>query len=479
MRETLKPLTHFLARLGSLLAPARPRGPADRVVLPWRDDALRAYPSVGLTPSRALAMLQSADAGAPETLFELYRDMLQKWPRLAAVEATRRLALTGLEWDIAPARQRGNMGDRSPTGLCRNVGDRFPTGLFTLEPQTIPSASPQPHGTEEETGRRPVPHTIPQTRDDVAAFCRETLDAIENLDAVLDHLASAIGFGIAVAEIVWDRGRVVALEPVPWSRLVADVHEPWRLRVLTESDPSIGVALDEQPAKWIVHRPRTALGRLFDGGLLRSSLLLFLAQNTSFKDWLAYSQIAGMPVRVAQFEPGTPEAERRALLRVMETLGTQAAAVMSKAVELRFLESSRSDKPYEALQEYCNTEVTILWLGQHLTTDIKNSGSRAAAEVHDRVREDLLVDDMRDEAATLRRDLLRPMVEARFGPAAVVPEFRRSLVESIDTKTLAQTLAVASRELRMRIPRAWAHRSLGIPEAAAGEAVLESTEDRR
>lgn len=435
MREPLKPLTHFLARLGSLLAPARPRGPADRVVLPWREDALRAYPSIGLTPSRALAMLQSADAGAPETLFELYRDMLQKWPRLAAVEATRRLALTGLEWDIAPPRQRRG----ATVGLA----------------------------------------SAPQPADEVSSFCRETLDALENLDAALDHLASAIGFGIAVAEIVWDRGRVVALEPVPWSRLVADVHEPWRLRVLTESDPSIGVALDEQPAKWIVHRPRAALGRLFDGGLMRSSLLLFLAQNTSFKDWLAYSQIAGMPVRVAQFESGTPEAERRALLRVMETLGTQAAAVMSKAVELRLLESSRGDKPYQALQEYCNTEVTILWLGQHLTTDIKNSGSRAAAEVHDRVREDLLVDDLRDEAATLRRDLLRPMVEARFGPAAAVPEFRRSLVESIDTKTLAQTLAVASRELRMRIPRAWAHRSLGIPEAAAGEAVLEATEDPR
>lgn len=435
MRQPLKPLTHFLARLGSLLAPARPRSPADRVVLPWREDALRAYPSIGLTPSRALAMLQSADAGAPETLFELYRDMLQKWPRLAAVEATRRLALTGLEWDIAPPRQRRS----ASVGLA----------------------------------------SAPQPADEVTAFCRATLDAVENFDAALDHLASAIGFGIAVAEIVWDRGRVIALEPVPWSRLVADVHEPWRLRVLTESDPSIGVALDQQPAKWIVHRPRTALGRLFDGGLLRSTLLLFLAQNTSFKDWLAYSQIAGMPVRVAQFEPGTPEAERRALLRVMETLGTQAAAVMSKAVELRLLESSRSDKPYQALQEYCNTEVTILWLGQHLTTDIKNSGSRAAAEVHDRVREDLLVDDMRDEAATLRRDLLRPMVEARFGPATAIPEFRRSLVESIDTKTLAQTLAVASRELRMRIPRAWAHRSLGIPEAAAGEAVLESTEDRR
>lgn len=416
MRDAVR---HMLGALGSLLGPGgRRRRDAGRLVAPWREDAARGYPSVGLTPSRALAILQNADGGAPEMLFELFRDMVQKWPRLAAVEATRRLALTGLEWDIFAGGRRDGPIENRPT----------------IRQQTTINA------------------------DAVAAFCRDTLDSIENFDGVLDHLAAAIGFGVSVVEIVWDRGRVVALEPVPWSRLVADALEPWRLRIRTEDEPSVGVAADEHPAKFIVHRPRAALGRLFDGGLMRSSLLLYLAQNTSFKDWLTYSQIAGMPVRVAQFEPGTPEAERRALLRVLETLGTEAAAVMSKAVELRLLESGRSDKPYQALQEYCNTEVTILWLGQHLTTDIKNSGSRAAAEVHDRVREDLLVDDMRDEAATLRRDLLRPMVEARFGPAAAIPEFRRSLVESIDTKTLAQTLAVASRELRMRVPQArhWA-----------------------
>ena len=49
--------------------------------------------------------------------------------------------------------------------------------------------------------------------------------------------------------------------------------------------------------------------------------------------------------------------------------------------------------------------MTILWLGQSLTTDIGEHGSRAAAEVHDRVREDLLVDDIADEGQTLARDL--------------------------------------------------------------------------
>jgi phage gp29-like protein len=233
------------------------------------------------------------------------------------------------------------------------------------------------------------------------------------------------------------------------------------------------VPIDAQPFKWIVHRPRVAAGRLFDGGLLRTSLLLYLAQNLSFKDWLIYSQIAGMPLRVAQFAPGTPEAEKAALLRILEKLGTDAVAVLSKSVELKLVEAGQSGaKPYQPLQDYCNTEVTILWLGQHLTTDVRASGSRAAAEIHDRVREDLLVDDIRDEAATLRRDVLIPMIAARFGAGVETPTFRRSLAEAVDTKVLADTLAVAVNRLRLRVPAAWAHRALGIPEAAAGEAVL-------
>jgi phage gp29-like protein len=300
-----------------------------------------------------------------------------------------------------------------------------------------------------------------------------TLGSLQRFHDVLDHLARAIGYGIAVVELVWDSGKLVDLVPVPYSRLVSDVNEPWRLRVRTEEDPSVGAALDEYPAKWIVHQPRALPGRHFEGGLLRASALLYLAQNLSFKDWLIYSQIAGMPVRVGRFEPGTPEADKQQLLKMLESLGTDAVAILSKNIELQMFESSRSgDKPYQPLQEYCNNEVTILWLGQHLTTDLRGEGSRAAAEIHDRVREDLLVDDIADEAQTLRRDLLTPLVRARFGDGAAVPQLRRSLIQSVDTKVLADTLAVAVRELGLQVPQRWVHRALGIPEASAGEPVL-------
>lgn len=424
LHRTRQYVAQLFKVLGSLL-PGIPRSDATltRVVRPWREDAAHSYPSVGLTPGRVLSFLQAADAGAPQLQFELFNEMLQKWPRLAAVENTRRLALTGLEWEIVPA-------------------------------------------------ARPI---AGQTRiaEEAAAFCRETLEALDGFRDALDHLANALGYGIAVAELVWENGRLIDFAPVPYSRLVGDSAEPWRLRIRTETEPAGGVALDEHPFKWIIHKPRVTPGRHFEGGLLRASALLFLAQNLSLKDWLIYSQIAGMPVRVAQFEPGTPDDDKDKLLRMLERMGTDAVAVLSKNVELKFLEAAASgEKPYRPLQDYCNTEITILWLGQHLTTDVRASGSRAAAEIHDRVREDLLVDDMADEARTLRRDLLKPLAQARFGDGAPVPQFRRSLVQAVDTKTLADTLAVAVRQLGLAVPKQWAHRALGIPEPKAGEPVL-------
>ncbi|MCK4342018.1 MAG: DUF935 family protein [Phycisphaerae bacterium] len=426
LKQTRQRVASVLRALGSLLPPGSDRRrDASRLIQPWRQDSARTYPTIGLTPSRLLAFLQAADAGSPQMQFELFSEMLQKWPRLAAVEATRRLALTGLDWEVSQATVEATETTRS------DAAER------------------------------------------AADFCRASLASLERFREVLDHMANAIGYGIAVAELVWEDGRLADLVPVPYSRLSGDPHEPWRLRVLTEDEPSLGVTLDEQPNKWIIHKPRALPGRQFDGGLLRASALLYLAQNLSFKDWLIFSQIAGMPVRVAQFEPGTPETDKQKLLKMLETLGTDAVAVFGKNVDLQFVEPARGGaRPYEPLQNYCNTEITILWLGQHLTTDLRASGSRAAAEVHDRVREDLLVDDIADESQSIRRDVLTPLVRAKFGDGVPVPHLRRSLVQSVDTKVLADTLAVAVNQLGLAVPARWVHQALGIPQPQADEPVL-------
>ena len=86
--------------------------------------------------------------------------------------------------------------------------------------------------------------------------------------------------------------------------------------------------------------------------------------------------------------------------------------------------------------------------------------------------EDLLVHDIAEEAATIERDLLTPLVRARFGPQAPVPSFGRALIQSVDTKVLAETLAVAVDHLGLEVPRSWLYRALGVPEPEPGAPVL-------
>ena len=167
--------------LGSLL-PRKPGSPdrLNRIVRPWRHDSERTYPTVGLKPSRLLSYLQAADAGSPQMQFELFGEMLQKWPRLAAVENTRRLALTGLDWEIMPA--PGGTTDGGRSGVAQAVADH----------------------------------------------CRETFLSLDRFRDVLSHLASAIAYGVALAELVWESSRLVDVVPVPYARLCSDPHEPWR-----------------------------------------------------------------------------------------------------------------------------------------------------------------------------------------------------------------------------------------------------------
>ena len=61
---------------------------------------------------------------------------------------------------------------------------------------------------------------------------------------------------------------------------------------------------------------------------------------------------------------------------------------------------------YERFCEYIDRQVSKAVLGQTLTSDLpRGAGSRAAAQVHDGVRRDILGADARRPAATLTRDL--------------------------------------------------------------------------
>lgn len=393
-----------------------------RILEPRPEDAWRDYPSGNLTPARLMTILRNADSGALSSAMQLYEEMEEKDPHLYAVAGTRRLALTGLEWTIEP----DSMGD---TTMALRTADH----------------------------------------------ARRVLARIDGFDDALQHLALAVGRNIAVAELVWDRVddavSLVDIVPVDFARLALD--EVDRPRILTDDAPIDGIELE--PHKFIVHAPQCVSGHPQRGGLLRVTALAYLAKNLALKDWMIFAEVFGMPVRIARYEPSATAEEKREMMRMLESLGSSAAGIFSRGVELQIIEAGRGAKgpPYQSLIEFLNREISKAWLGQTLTTDVSGArGTLAATSVHEQVRRDILADDIRKESRTVRRDILKPLTQFAFGPDAPVPLFRRKLTRVGSTRELADLLAVAVNDLGAAVPSGWVHDALNIPRARGEEPVL-------
>lgn len=400
-----------------------PRPVEGRVVVPRAEDSVREYPSAGLTPSGLASILREADAGSLSSAMALFEQMEEKDAHLFSVANTRRLALTGLEWEIVSAADVTPGADRAAA-------------------------------------------------DNAADYCRELLAGVEGFDEALQHLSLALGRNVSVAEIVWEaRGssaEPVALCPVDFARLT--FGELDELRILTENEPMGGEKLP--PHKFVVHTPHATSGHPQRGGLLRVTSMVYLAKNLALKDWMIFAEVFGMPVRIARYEPTATKEEKQELLRMLDSLGSNAAGIFSRAVELQVLEANRGTQgpPFEKLIDFLNREMSKAWLGQTLTTEVSSrGGTLAASRVHDEVRRDILQDDVRKEGRTIRRDLLAPAVRLRFGPDAPVPFFRRRPNRLDSAGELADVLRSAVNDLGLRVSEGWAHEAMGLPRAAGGE----------
>ena len=409
----------------------RPR--PGQVVQPMELDRWRDYPADGLTPSQLVAILRAADDGAVEQAMALFEQMEEKDAHLHCVAATRRLAVTGLPWQVVSASEVRGGVDRTAA-------------------------------------------------DEAAAYARQVLAGIDRFDEALQHLSLAIGRNVALAENVWEvvggELRLTDVVPIPFERIAFD--EAGSPRVLTIAEPIRGIPL--APNKFVVHAPHAASGHPMRGGLLRVSALAYLGKHFAMKDWMVFAEVFGMPLRIARYEPQASPEEKRELLGMLQALGTDAAAIFSKAVELQLLEAGqgKAPPPYQGMCDFFNRELSKAWLGETLTVEpMAQTGSMNAAIVHNEVRKEIRQDDIAREGRTVRRDVLGPLVRLRFGPDVPVPFFTRRFSDMRDRQELARLLSTAVNELGLKVPAAWAHEALGLPAAAAGgeEKTVESPMD--
>jgi phage gp29-like protein len=329
-------------------------------------------------------------------------------------------------------------------------------------------------------------------------------------DASLLEVQDALGKGFSATEIIWDTSgrewypqRLIWRDP-RWFMFDWIGGDELLVRTLRNGGPSIPVNGESSPAggghfrdagmygmwregigiqpmteplvpyKFIVHIAKAKSGLPIRGGLARAAGWSYLFKNYVLKDWVTFAEVFGQPLRVGKYAAGSSEQDKRTLLKAVSSIGSDAAAIIPESMLIEFTEARQEGTAdlYLAFCEYLDAQVSKAILGQTLTTEVpKGTGSRAAAEVHDVVRRDIMESDARRLEVTLNRDLVRPIVDLNLGPQKVYPTLTLGMADDLDAMEFAQIVTMLA-DRGVRIGQDTVLKRLGLAAPEAGEAIL-------
>ena len=180
-----------------------------------------------------------------------------------------------------------------------------------------------------------------------------------------------------------------------------------------------------------------------------------------------------MPLRLGKYSASASDEDKKQLLESIIRLGTDAAGIIPDSTVIEFIESQKttSVEIYEKLARYCDEQISKAVLGQTLTSD-SGGGSYAQSKTHNEVRHDLTVADAKALAVTIRRDIIRPLVEFNYGMDARIPFFIFDCHEVEDQKETVEIYKTLACDMGLRIPQGHIYKKFNIPKPEGNEEVL-------
>jgi len=236
-------------------------------------------------------------------------------------------------------------------------------------------------------------------------------------ESVKELLKWGLYLGFGLGQLLWQTGDQANFKLKVWHPQF--IYWRWDTRsfwVTTMSGPAEVVPGDKQ---WVLYTPYGyQLGWM--QGLVRSLAIPFMCRQWAFRDWARSSEVHGLPIRGLQVPAEAKREDKDRALADLAALGRETVIMLPRAsdddmFDLKLIEASTdSHKTFQQLVEMCNNSIAICLLGQNLTTEVEG-GSRAAAQVHDRVRGDLLKSDAKSIGTCLREQAIAPWALLNFG----------------------------------------------------------------
>jgi len=363
----------------------------------------------GLTPSRLARILRSAADGDHDDYLILAEEMEERHLHYAAELAKRKLAVSRLPLTVESASD--NKADQDLADAVR--------GLI----------------------RRPGVRTL------------------------IKNMMDAVGKGFSVNELIWDRSTPQWLPLYKWRDprfFMWDRDTLSEPRLRDEANMAEGIPL--APYKFIVHMPVIKSGIPIRNGLARLVAWAFMSSGYNDKDWLAFAEVFGMPLRLGRYQSGAADSDIDILKMAVANLGSDAAAVFPDSMKIELVEAAKSNSSdfFKILGEYLNNLISKAVLGQTSSSG-GTPGKLGNEKLQSDVRDDIRDDDAEQVEETLNRDLVRPFIDLNFGPQKNYPAIWLRAVKQENIKTLSEALGKLV-PLGLRVEQSVIRDKLGLPD---------------
>jgi phage gp29-like protein len=382
---------------------------------PWRQSVADT-----LSPQRMAQIMREADEGSVEAYLTLAEEMEEREPHYASVLFTRKLAVAA-------------------------IGPVLEAPKDSVDPKIIEAV-------EDRVLHKPE---------------------FEGL--VLD-LMDGVPKGFSCVEVVWDFGEKewnpVGYEFTPQRHFVFDMDTLSVPRLRTDDSPDQGAELE--PFKWLVHMPRLRSGVPIRTGLARTIAVTYAAKRWTVADWMAFLDIYGIPVRLGKY-PAHMADKKAALLRAVRSIGSDAAAVIPKEMEVEIIESKGGTGGTTLFQqgaEYWDKQTSKVVLGQTMTTD--DGSSLAQSKIHQDTKFEIRDADSRSVSACIDKQLIKPFIDLNFGAQKVYPRVRIRQRKAEDLVPLLTATKIFV-DLGGKVQASEVRDRLGFAEPEEGSELLEPT----
>lgn len=426
------------------LPPALARIIRPEARLNWINASVRLY-----TPEYIAMVLRLGLTGDLQQQWQLFHWMEDTWPRLNKNLLELKRAVAAMDRSVTPHARRGEQ----PTLEAEDRADVVQEALFNMRPE--PGA--------DENG----------------------------FNQTIFDLLDAWGKGVSVLEIDWDvRGlgldspALIAPRCTRWVHPTFYGFSPSTNKLgLRLGDPKVAVPVgtpqidaglyEFPPDKFLLATCKARSTIVPAAALLRPLAFWWCASNFTAEWLLNFAQIFGTPIRWAQYAQGISSQQITQINDMLANMGNAAwgSFPAGTSIELKEATKTGADNPQAFVQDLSDRICDILILGQTLTTDVGNSGSRSLGQVHKGVRDQIIeaagawVDEI------INQQLVPAILRLNYGDATQRPKIQSALRAERNSKAMAerdQILLAAG----VRLPKAWLYARHDIPMPAPGERVV-------